>query len=75
MTSGCCEVSQWGGSIPGEGESKCKGPEVETALTRELAVFKGLSFVSKTDQGSLWAVVRRRQPWPFQRPPGRIRAV
>lgn len=46
---------------------------------RELAVFGSrrvsLSFVSKTDQGSLRAVVRRRQPWTFQGPPGRILAV
>lgn len=51
---------------------------METALTRELAVFRSrrvsLSFVSKTDQGSLRAVVRR-QPWTFQGPPGRILAV
>lgn len=46
---------------------------------QELAVFRSrrvtLSFASKMDQGSLSAVVRRRQPWPFQGPPGRILAV
>lgn len=51
-----------------------QGPRGGNSTTRELAVFRSrrvsLSFVSKTDQGSLRAVVRRRQA-----PPGRILAV
>lgn len=65
--------------MPGGGDGQRKGLEVETTLTSELAVFRSrrvsLSFVSKTDQGSLRAVVRRRQPLAFQGPPRRILAV
>lgn len=69
LASGCWEVSRWEGAVQVEGTARGgKRPGAGCLGGRTVS----LSFASKTDQGSLSAVVRRRQPWPFQRPPGRI---